>query len=61
MKEGLRLKRPFAIGRVATKATVCDWRRIVRALFTRTMRFVLQRILRGLKSGQPFNPEFALA
>jgi hypothetical protein len=23
--EGSRLKRPFAIGRVATKATVCDW------------------------------------
>jgi hypothetical protein len=24
--EGSRLKRPFAIGRVATKATVCDWK-----------------------------------
>ena len=23
--EGSRLKRPFAIGRVAAKATVCDW------------------------------------
>ena len=24
--EGSRLKRPFAIGRVAAKATVCDWK-----------------------------------